>query len=155
MKTRLWMATCLTALLVLTGGAALAQDRGQNNQNGDDRGRQQNGNNRGNDQNRTDNDRFNDHDRQASRDWYDGHAKHNERGFRDRDRLTSEYESQLREGTVLSRDLRQRSYSVPSDLRRRLAPAPRGYRYVVVGGHVVLVDNGYRVHDVLTFNLHF
>jgi Ni/Co efflux regulator RcnB len=162
MRTRLWMATCMIVMVVFGGSAALAQNRGQDNQNRDDRNRQQNGNyngnnngNNGNNQDRRDQYRFNDHDRQVSRDWYNEHPNHTDRGFRDRDRLTPQYESQLREGVVLNRDLRRRTYSAPYDLRRRLPPAPRGYRYVVVGGHVVLVDNGYRIHDVLHLELNF
>jgi len=158
MKTRLWMATCMTAMAVFGGSAAMAQGRGQVNQNRDDRSRQQYGDNNGNNSNnqdRADQNRFNDHDRQVTRDWYNEHPKHADRGFRDRDRLTPQYESQLREGVVLSPDLRRKTYAAPDDLRRRLPPAPRGYRYLVVGGHVILVDDGYRIHDVVHLELNF
>ncbi len=44
---------------------------------------------------------------------------------------------------------------LPRSLTRGFAPAPRGYRYMVIGGHIVLVDTGYRVADVfrLTINI--
>ena len=147
MRTRLWIATCMIAMFVLSGSSALAQGR-------DDRNRQ-NGNNNGNNQDRRDHDRFDDHDRQVTRDWYRANPKHDDRGFRNRDRLPPQYESQLREGVVLNKDLRRQSYSPPHDLQRRLSPPPRGYRYVVVGGHIVLVDDGYRIHDVLHLELNF
>ncbi len=44
---------------------------------------------------------------------------------------------------------------VPHDLYIRLAPPPPGYRYVMIGDHVVLVDRSYRIHDVLHFELNF
>jgi hypothetical protein len=34
-------------------------------------------------------------------------------------------------------------------------PPPRGYRYVFIGGHACLIDSGYRVHDVIHFELNY
>jgi len=103
---------------------------------------------------RQNHDRFDDHDRQITREWYDNH--HDYRGFRDRDRMTPQYEDRFQNGAVLDRGMQRRMYPVPSDLGRRLPPAPRGYRYVVIGGHVVLIDSGYHVHDAihLEMNIH-
>jgi Ni/Co efflux regulator RcnB len=125
MKTTLRAAACIIGLLVATAG--IAQDRNDN---------------------RT---QFNDHDRQVTQDWYKQHQ--NTRGLRDRDRLSADQESRLQEGRPLDRDLRKRSYAVPSDLRRHLPPAPAHHRYMTVGGHVVLVDSGNVVRGVIHIHL--
>ena len=93
-------------------------------------------------------DQFNEHDRQAAREWYRQH--HDQRGFRERDRLTVEQERRLQSGQILDRELYQRAYSVPRDLLRRLPPPPRYFRYMIVGHHVVLVNRSNRVvRDVI------
>ncbi|OYW02652.1 MAG: hypothetical protein B7X11_03605, partial [Acidobacteria bacterium 37-65-4] len=56
-------------------------------------------------------------------------------------------------GFVFDRAMRVRVYPAPYSLRRTLAPAPRGYRYVLYGGRVFLVDDGYRVFDGITLNI--
>ena len=153
MKARAWMTGSMLFFLALSGSAMRAQDRR------DDQNRQdQNRNDQYRpDQNRQgqDHSRFDDHDRQVSRDWYNQHHDRPPAGLRDRDRLRPEYESRLRDGYVLDRNMRRMVYPVPSDYYRRLPPPPRGYRYVFVGGHVVLIDNGYRVHDVIHFEMNF
>lgn len=135
-----------TGPLPLSGGAAVAQERGQER---DDRSRDDGRNDR-----RRENDRrFDDHDRQVAQDYYNQHR--NERGFRDRDRLSSEYESRLREGYVLDPEMRRMCRPAPPELVRGFAPAPSGYRYVVIGGHVCLIDRGYRVHDAIHLEFSF
>jgi hypothetical protein len=129
MKTRWWMTACAAALLALTCGAAVAQDQ-----------------NRG--QSKKEYRQFNDNQRQYATTYYNQHQ-----GLFGQDkRWNNDYESRLRPGYVLDNDMRRMSRPAPSDLTRGLGRAPRGYRYVVIGGHVVLVDNGYRVHD--TIHLH-
>jgi Ni/Co efflux regulator RcnB len=111
----------ILAVLVLVATSAAAQDR---------------------------HDQFNDHDRQAAREWYRQH--HDQRGFRERDRLTIEQERRIQLGQPLDRELYRRAYSVPRDLLRRLPPPPRHLRYMIVGHHVVLVDRSNRiVRDVI------
>jgi Ni/Co efflux regulator RcnB len=95
--------------------------------------------------------KFNDHDRQAAHDYANQHK--NERGFRDEDRLSPENESKLREGYVMDKDMRRMSRPAPPEMIRGMAPAPRGYRYVVVGGHVCLIDSDYRIHDTIHLEL--
>jgi hypothetical protein len=46
-------------------------------------------------------------------------------------------------------------YWLPPDLARMYGPAPRGYRYAIIGGNIVLLDEGYQVHDVFRLELHF
>jgi len=102
MKVRLIMTGGALFLLALTGGAIQAQDRGQD-QDHQDQGRHQQiqHDQYREDQHGQDHSRFDDHDRQVTRDWYNGHRDHPPLGLRDRDRLTPEYESRLREGDVL------------------------------------------------------
>jgi Ni/Co efflux regulator RcnB len=96
---------------------------------------------------------FNDHDRQVAQDWAKAHQTNAPRGLRSSDRLSAEQESRLQEGKPLDRELRNRSYAVPSDLRRQLPEAPAHHRYVAVGGHVVLVDSGNVVRGVIHIHL--
>ena len=113
------------AMLVLSGTVALSQERGQR----DDRDREASA--------------------QASRDWYKQHQDHPSKGFRKQDQLSADEEARLREGAPLDRSFRKRTYSVPGDLSRNLPKAPRGQRYVVIGGHVVMMDNNRRVTTVI------
>ena len=98
-------------------------------------------------------DRFNDHDREQARDWYAHHHDafhHTEGRYWHR-----EWEPNIHEGYVFTPDMRRGWRPVPRDLLVRLGPVPRGYRYVVIGDHVVLVDDGWRIHDVLHFEVNF
>ena len=52
-------------------------------------------------------------------------------------------------GYVIERPYRQYCRPVPVVLLNDLPPAPRGFRYFVLGGNVVLVDDGYRVQDFI------
>ncbi len=129
MKQRLTIAV-LAAFLSLTAFSAMAQDRDHR-----------------------DHDKFDDNDRRVAHEWYEAHHDHPPAGFRDRDRLEAEHEERLKEGYVLDQDFRGRIHPVPSGLR--LPRPPRNQRYVVIGGHVVLIDNGYRVHDVIHLEVKF
>ncbi len=163
-----WILTATVALLALTSGTATAQGRGHGR--GGDKGpppgqvkkaeRQQA--------------QFNDHDREIARNWYiherrGGEDRDEDRaerggppglerrdlppGLRDRDRLPPGIERQLRPGWVVDRDDRARLYPVPVVLVRGFAPPPPGFRYFAFGGHIVLVDPGYRVLDVIHLEL--
>lgn len=135
------------------GGAAFTggqyQDRDDAGRGGQDRRWQQDDN----DRYRNNRDRFRDRDRQAARDWYDRHRDRPPHGFREREWLAPEYESRMRIGYVLDPEMRRMARPIPGDLRYRLAPPPPHYRYVVIGGHVCLVDEGYRIHDVIHMEL--
>ena len=98
---------------------------------------------------------FNDHDRQVANDWYKEHHSHAPSGLRERDRLTSDEESRLQPGRVLPPDLRRRTHSVPSELRRKLPPPPRNHEYLAVGLHVALVNSKtHEVRDVIHLHEH-
>jgi Ni/Co efflux regulator RcnB len=119
-------------LAMLTGSVAIAQDR-----------RQQGG------QRRQETPQFSERDQQVTHDWYRQHQAHPPAGFRNQDRLSSEEESRLREGATLDKDLRKKVHSAPPDLSRQLPPPPSRHRYVAVGNHVALIDNGYNVKAVI------
>jgi hypothetical protein len=133
--------TCTTVMMALSVSTALANQpaAGLNDQ----------GRGRGRGAAQAAHMKFDDHDRQVTRTWYDAHQRSLPAGFRDRDRLSPSVELQFQEGFVLDRALRLQVHSVPSALLSLLFPAPRTYRYVVVGGHIVLIDSGYRVYDII------
>lgn len=131
-------------LLAFNGGAAIAREHGQDRDedNRDHRKDERRGHNR-----------FDDRARREARDWYEHHRDRPPEGFRDRDRFAPEYEGRMREGYALDPDMRRMCRPVPEDLAYRLPPPPRHCRYVVIGGHLCLIDNGYHVHDVIHFEL--
>ena len=142
MNTKWWVTACVTALLALTCCAAVAQ----NDQN---RGQSKKDENRG--QSKKSYRQFNEKQQQAARSYYNQHQDRPE--FKQPDQWNNDYESRLRPGYVLDDDVRRMSRPAPDDLIRGMGRPPHGYRYVVIGGHVVLVDSGYRVHDAIHFEV--
>ena len=128
MNVRLITACALALGFAMSGRVAVAQDRGQHNS-------------------------FNDQDRQATRDWYQQHQKHLGAGWRQRDRLSPSMQARLQNGQRLDPQLRRQMHWLPSDLSRRYGPAPRGYRYAIIGGNIVLLDAGYTVWDVFGLDI--
>lgn len=96
--------------------------------------------------------RFDDHERQEVRVWWDHHRDRPEIGFRDEDRLPRDWDDRLRVGFTFDNDWRERLHPVPEELREQLPPPPPGYRYYVVGRHIVLLDRDWRVADVININ---
>lgn len=70
-------------------------------------------------------------------------------GLRDRDRLPPGLERKLVPGYVLDADDRRLVYPAPVVLVRQFPPPQPGFRYLSLGGHIVLVDGGWRVQDVI------
>jgi len=134
MKTRWWVTACVTALLALTCGVAVAQDKNDQNRGQTKKQYRQ----------------FSQRQQQAAHTYYN--QNQNQEVFRPDSRWNDDYENRLQPGYVLDNDMRGMSRPAPIELTRGLGAAPRGYRYVVIGGHVVLIDSGYRVHD--TIHLH-
>jgi Ni/Co efflux regulator RcnB len=132
MKSHSVITAALAAILAMTGSAAFAQDRGRQD-----------------DQSRAGHNKFDEHDQQVTRDWYNQHQSRPPAGFRDRDRLSPEEEQRLREGERLDNDFRNRTHPLPSDLQRRLPPPPPRHRYVSIGGHIVLMDHDNTVKSVI------
>ena len=139
MKTQWWVTACVTAMLALTCCAAAAKDD----------------QNRGNDRNRGQDKKayrqFNEGQRQHAYNYYNQHR--NEEVFRQDNRWNNDYENRLQPGYVLDDDMRRMSRPAPYEMTRGMGRAPWGYRYVVIGGHVVLIDRGYRVHDAIHFEI--
>jgi hypothetical protein len=98
---------------------------------------------------------FNDRDREITRQWYQRNRRHLGAGWRQRDRLSPAMQGRLRAGQRLDPQLRRQIHWVPVDLSRRYGPAPRGYRYAMIGGNIVMLDDSYRVHDVFSLDLQF
>jgi hypothetical protein len=119
-------------VLYVSGSFLVGQDRGQRD-----------------DQNRRDSPQFNEHDQQVAHDWYNKHQNNPPAGFRKQDRFSSDQESRLREGAVLDGSLRNKVHAAPRDLTRQLPPPPPQHRYVALGDHVALMDNGYNVKAVI------
>ena len=153
------------AFVALSGKVALAQDRGQDRRPGTSRENPNGANSQGG-HTPTDADRqaiqadqdrkaFNDHDRQVTNTWYQQHQRNLGAGWRQRDRLSPGMQGRLRRGQRLDPQLRRQMHSLPPDLAQQYGPAPRGYHYGVIGGNIVLLDNGDLVQDVFTLTLHF
>jgi hypothetical protein len=138
MKTRRWLAVVLSALVGLSVGSTVVRAQDHHDDHHDDRDHH-------------DHDRFDDHDRHEARDWYDHHHEyfhHDEGRYWHR-----AWEPNIHEGFVFTPEMRRAYRPVPHDLLVRLGPVPYGYRYVVIGDHVVLVDDGWRIHDVVHFDV--
>jgi len=145
MKTRWWMSSCAAALLALglTGSAALGLGMGgKNNEKGENHG-----------QSKKEYRQFQEKQRQYAQTYYDQHKNH--KVFKTDRRWNNDYSNRLQPGYILDPDMRRMSRSAPKDMVLGLGRAPRGYRYIVIGGHVVLVDNEYRVHDTVRIQLNF
>src|SRR5450755_2907768 len=141
MKFRNTTPVMAAALLFLATGVAFSQERPRS----DEQNRSDSQDQRDREKDHQRHDRFDERDQQTTRDWYTQHRDHPARGFREEDRLSADDEARLQEGAPLDRSFRRRTYSVPSDLSGNLPRAPRGYRYSVIGGHVVMVDSNRRV----------
>jgi hypothetical protein len=86
--------------------------------------------------------RFRDDDHHAVEAYYRNHQKY----FRNRWRGEG---PPLAYGYVIDNQYRRYCRPVPAALIGELPPAPGGFRYFVLGGNVVLVDDGYRVQDFI------
>jgi Ni/Co efflux regulator RcnB len=124
------LAMATAAILVLSGTAVVAQDSERNSR---DRTTPQ----------------FDSHDQQVARDWNNQHQDHPAAGLRSTDRLSADQESRMREGTVLDKDMRRHVHPAPPDLAHRLPAPPTNHRYVAIGGHIGLIDNGYQVKALI------
>jgi len=152
MKTQWWRLACAVALLAATSAAGVPKDHGdRGDREGQGRGDREDQNDQG--RHRGWHNRFDDRDREAAREWYQEHRSY--RGLRDEDRLSPEYEDRLRDGYVMDYQMRRWARPAPYELVERFGPPPPGYRYMIVNNHLVLVDRGYRVHDVMHFELNF
>ena len=94
-------------------------------------------------------DHFDTRDRKIATEWYKAHpdAFKSEQGTNWR----ADWEPNLRDGFVLTADMRAAVHRAPTELETQFGPAPEGYRYVMLGDHILIIDNDYRIHDVMHF----
>ena len=144
MKTRWLMAGCAVVLLAMTSGVAVAQGHGRAQ-----RGKPQN---RGQAK-KAERAAFAERDRQIANNYYVHNRQQLPPGLRDQDRLPPDRDQRLQPGYVIDRNDRPRLYPAPAPLVRTFSPPPQGYRYVTFGGHIILVDDGYRVADVIRLQI--
>ena len=140
MKKRWLVTACATALLAFVSVAAVAKDHGDKDKGKDNYG-----------QNKKRYREFNEEQRRYAHTYYTEHQT----VFVQPNEWNDDYERRIQPGYVLDPDMRRWARPAPYDMIRGLGPPPPGYRYVVIGGHVVLVDRGYRVHDAIHLELNF
>lgn len=87
-------------------------------------------------------------DRAYLDDWYRGHRGHLTVEFEGRDHWRPQYEQRIVTGYVVEPELRRWAHPAPVEFEAHLGQLPRGYRYVVIGDHICVVDDGWRVYDV-------
>jgi Ni/Co efflux regulator RcnB len=148
MQTRWWVTVCATGLVAMTCVAGVAQD-GHDHDNDRNHGQSQRDENRGQTKKRYR--QFNENQRQYATTYYN--QNRGQEVFRNDERWNNDYDSRLHSGYVLDDDMRRMSRPAPYEMTRGMGRPPRGYRYVVIGGHVVLIDGGYRVHDAIHFEI--
>jgi Ni/Co efflux regulator RcnB len=141
MKIRWLMTVCILVLLALTGSTAVAK-------NNKDQDRDEN---RG--QSKKEYRQFREDQRQYTHTYYG--QNQNNKVFRNDRRWNNDYANRFQPGYILDPDMRRMIRPAPRAMIRGLGAAPRGYRYIVIGGHVLLIDNGYRVHDTIRLELNF
>ncbi len=94
---------------------------------------------------------FTDQDRQVLRDWYVDHRDRLPDEFEGRLHWSADFEDHFRVGVVLGSDMREHAHPVPHELADRLHPLPPGFRYMVMGNHICIVDDAWNVRDIYHF----
>jgi len=88
----------------------------------------------------------------VTQEWY---RQNHDRASGWQDRLSPEEEGRLRPGQWLDPELRHRLRWLPPDLSQRYGTPPPGYRYAFLGGHVLLLDRDYKMHEVYRVDLQY
>jgi hypothetical protein len=141
MRSKIWMVAFTVGFFMLTSNIAMAQGHG-------------NGHGKGHDKHSDDDakDYYKDHDRETMRGWYDQHENNLPPGLAKKDRLPPGLERQLVRRGTLPPGLQKRLQPCPRDLERQLPPPPPECAHVLVGGHIVLLNQ--RTNVVVDF-VHF
>jgi hypothetical protein len=93
---------------------------------------------------------FTEPERVLVRDWFRTNRRNLPPGLAKRDRLPPGLEKQLRERGTLPPGLQKRMHPVPVALERRLPRLPERHRRVVLGGHLIVLDDETGlIHDVI------
>ncbi len=93
--------------------------------------------------------RFSEYDRREVENYYREHR--DERWFHERGPRGFAFAY----GRVIEPRYRRYCHPVPVMMMRELPPPPRGFRYFLFGGRVIMVDDGYRLHDFISLNFNF
>jgi len=126
-----WMVAFGVGVFMLAPHFAVAQDYG----NGHGKGHEKHGDNDDQGQGY-----YRDRDRDSARGWYVEHQDKLPPGLARKDRLPPGLEKQLARRGTLPPGLQKRLQPCPEDLERRLPPPPPECAHVLVGGHIVLLN---------------
>ena len=145
MRSTKWILALAVGVFMLTGNGAMAQSNG-------------NGHGKGHDKHGAEDDQedhyYKDRDRETMRGWYDEHQNNLPPGLAKKDRLPPGLEKQLVRRGTLPPGLQKRLQPVPVDLERRLPPPPPECGHVLVGGHIVLLNQRTNVVvDLVSFEV--
>ncbi len=145
MKTRWLMAACMAVLFGFAGNIVLAQDRapGRNDQRLSENRKNYN------------QIKFDDHDHQVIRNWYNPDRDEILVGMRDLNRDSPYVDSRLQIAFAHDADLPIRR-SAPIRFWDRLTSSPRSYQFVAIQGHVEAIDENYQdINDLVHLKLYF
>jgi hypothetical protein len=95
---------------------------------------------------------FDDHDREALRDWYRDHSDRFEPGARGQRWDNEDIERHLQVDRVFDDDMRRWARPVPEEVASRLGPLPRDWRYMMIGYNICIVDRDWTIRDVFHFD---
>jgi len=73
--------------------------------------------------------------------------------FSNRTTGNNNYENRLNRATCSNDDMRRMSRPAPDEMIRGMGRPLTGYRYVVIGDMWFWIDDGYRVHDAIHFEV--
>ena len=145
MRTRKWTVAIAVGILMLTSNFAMAQGNG----NGHGKGHAKHG-----DDDDRDEHYYGSRDRETVRGWYDEHQNNLPPGLAKRDQLPPGLEKQLERRGTLPPGLQKRLRPCPEDLERRLPPPPPECAHVLIGGHIVLLNQRSNVVvDIIHFEI--
>ncbi|MCL6565120.1 MAG: hypothetical protein K6U09_01730 [Acidobacteriia bacterium] len=84
---------------------------------------------------------FTEHERVLIKDWFRVHGRKGlPPGLAKRDRLPPGLEKQLRERGTLPPGLQKKLHPLPIELERQLHRLPTGYKRVILGGNIILME---------------
>ena len=138
MRSTKWILALAVGVFMFIGNGVMAQGNGNVHGKGHDK--------HGAEDDQEDH-YYKDRDRETARGWYDEHQNNLPPGLAKKDRLSPGLEKQLVRRGTLPPGLQKRLQPVPVDLERRLPPPPPECGHVLVGGHIVLLNQ--RTHVVV------
>ena len=134
MRSKKWMMICAAGMYLAANNMLAAPAHCQGNGHG--KGHEKHEHDDGDDR---DNYYYRDHDRDMWK-WYGEHENHLPAGLAKKDQLPPGLEKQLVRNGQLPPGLQKRIQPCPHELVRYLPPPPPECVHVLVGGHVVLLN---------------